>query len=159
MAEETTISPADLVHILFSVFPAIGTHIRLSLLLLFPLVASAETLIGHADKVRDEDTVVVSRVPIRPQGAAAPEVKQKWGRASQEAMQHLIAGERLICELTGEKSWDREIGVCRLDDGTDIGAAIIAQGLARDCPRFSGGRYVEFETEKSRTLPLPDYCR
>jgi hypothetical protein len=49
--------------------------------------------------------------------------------------------------------------VCYLDDGTDIGAAIITEGLARDCPRYSGGRYEVYETEKSRTLPLPGYCR
>jgi len=66
---------------------------------------------------------------------------------------------RLRCELTGEKTHDREVGACYLDDGTDIGAAIIAEGLARDCPRFSGGRHEACETEKSRTLPLPGYCR
>jgi endonuclease YncB( thermonuclease family) len=131
----------------------------LSILLLLPLPASAETLIGHADRVRDGDTIVVSQVPIRLHGVAAPELKEKWGRASKKAMQRLVAGQRLRCELTGKKTYDREVGVCYLDDGTDIGAAIITEGLARDCPRYSGGRYVEFETEKSRTLPLPDYCR
>jgi endonuclease YncB( thermonuclease family) len=74
-------------------------------------------------------------------------------------MQRLVAGKRLTCELTGEKTYDRQVGVCYLDDGTEIGAAIIAEGLARDCPRYSGGRYVEFETNKSRTLPFPGYCR
>jgi endonuclease YncB( thermonuclease family) len=128
-------------------------------LLLLPLVASAETLVGHADKVRDGDTVVVSGVPVRLQGVAAPELKEKWGRASRKAMQRLVAGKRLTCELTGKKTYDRKVGVCSLDDGTDIGAALVAEGLARDCPRYSGGRYAQFETQKSRTLPLPNYCR
>ena len=74
-------------------------------------------------------------------------------------MQRIVAGQRLRCELTGEKTHDRKVGVCYLDDGTDIGAAIITEGLARDCPRFSGGRYEIYETEKSRTLPFPGYCR
>lgn len=33
-----------------------------------------------------------------------------------------------------------------------------APGLARDCPRYSGGRHQRFETDASRALPLPDYC-
>jgi len=130
----------------------------LLLLLLFPAPAAAATLSGRVVKVVG-GTLVVSGVPVRLQGVAAPELKEKWGRASKKAMQRLVARQRLRCELTGETTYDRRVGVCHLDDGTDIGAAIIAAGLARDCPRYSGGRYVEFETEKSRTLPFPGYCR
>ena len=43
-------------------------------------------------------------------------------------------------------------------DGRDIGAALIEAGLARDCPRFSRGRYAELEPEAARRLPLPGYC-
>jgi len=74
-------------------------------------------------------------------------------------MQRLVAGQRLRCELTAEKSYDRKVGVCYLDDGTDIRAAIIRECLARDCPRYSDGRYAANETNKSRALPFPDYCR
>lgn len=138
-----------------------GKRVYTALVLLFlwlPLVGSAETLWGHAEKIRDGDTIVVSGVPVRLQGVAAPELKQKWGRASKSAMQRLVAGQRLRCELTGEKTHDRKVGTCFLDDGTDIGAAIIEEGLARDCPRYSHGRYAANETDRSRTLPFPDYC-
>jgi len=124
-----------------------------------PLLASAETLIGRTDHVRDGDTLVVSGVPIRLQGLAAPELGEKWGRASRDAMQRIVAGERLHCDLTGERSYDRSIGVCRLDDGRDIAAILVGQGLGRDCPRYSAGRYAQHETERSETLPLPKYCR
>jgi endonuclease YncB( thermonuclease family) len=124
-----------------------------------PWLATAETLIGRADHVRDGDTIVVSGVPIRLQGLAAPELGEKWGRASREAMQRIVAGKRLRCELTGERSHDRAVGVCRLDDGRDIAAILISQGLARDCPRYSTGRYADDEIAQSRTLPLPGYCR
>jgi micrococcal nuclease len=43
-------------------------------------------------------------------------------------------------------------------DGRDIGAELIEAGLARDCPRFSRGRYAELEPEAARRLPLPGYC-
>lgn len=42
------------------------------LLLVLPSLAIAETMIWRADFVRDGDTVVVSGVPIRLQGRAAP---------------------------------------------------------------------------------------
>ncbi len=68
-------------------------------------------------------------------------------------------GETVVCELTGERTHGREVGVCRVD-GRDVGAAVIGAGLARDCPRFSGGRYADLETpEAARKLPLPHYCR
>ena len=136
------------------------THRLLLLLLLAaPHSVHAETLIGHATHLRDGDTIEVQGIPIRLQGVAAPELREKWGRASKDAMLRIVAGERLTCELTGERTHDRKVGLCYLDDGTDIGAELISQGFARDCPRFSGGRYASFEVDRSKTLPFPDYCR
>ena len=40
----------------------------------------------------------------------------------------------------------------------DIGQAIIEAGLALDCPRYSGGKYAEFEM-KGAANTLPGYCR
>ena len=137
-------------------FPLIVTAAAVALL---PVLVSAETLIGRADHVRDGYTIVVSGVPIRLQGLAAPELGEKWDRAVRDAMHRIVAGKRLRCELTGERSYDRRIGICRLDDGRDIAAILVAQGLGRDCRRYSGGRYADVEVQRSRTLPLPDYCR
>ena len=70
----------------------------------------------------------------------------------------MVDGETLVCELTGERSRGRRVGVCRLD-GQDVGAAVIAAGLARDCPRFSKGRYASVEQPAARSLPFPSYCK
>jgi endonuclease YncB( thermonuclease family) len=43
-------------------------------------------------------------------------------------------------------------------DGRDIGGELIEAGLARDCPRYSHGRYAALEPEAAHRLPLPDYC-
>jgi hypothetical protein len=40
----------------------------------------------------------------------------------------------------------QSIGTCYLQ-GEDVGKAMVRQGLARDCPRFSGGRYDEAEVQ------------
>ena len=67
-------------------------------------------------------------------------------------------GKRVRCELDGSKTHDRFVGVCYLD-GKDIGATIIANGLALDCPRYSGGRYAEYEFEGAAAkMTLTKYC-
>ena len=54
-------------------------------------------------------------------------------------MGELANGKRVSCELTGAKTYDRLVGTCYLGD-QDIGVAVIAAGLALDCPRYSDGR-------------------
>jgi micrococcal nuclease len=63
------------------------------------------------------------------------------------------------CELDGTKIHDRFVGICYLGE-QDIGARLIAKGLALDCPRFSGGRYSNYEVEGAAArMKLPGYCR
>jgi micrococcal nuclease len=69
------------------------------------------------------------------------------------------------CELDGERTHDRCVGICYLH-GEDISKIMVRGGLARDCPRFSGGRYAEAERRATaegatigRTYRLPGYCR
>lgn len=127
-------------------------------------VAAAERLVGRAHAV-DGDGVVVAGIPVRLQGVAAPEIahpdlgieEEPGGPEAAAFMARLVNGRTLICELTGERTRGRPVGVCRLR-GQDVGAAVIAAGLARDCPRFSKGRYAELERPAAEALPLPAYC-
>ncbi len=91
---------------------------------------------------------------VRLNGVAAPELNEPVGQASKKFMFELVTGKAVRCELNGERTYDRVVGVCYLND-QDIGASIIAAGLARDCPRFSGGRNDAFNTAASKRLPLP----
>jgi hypothetical protein len=50
------------------------------------------------------------------------------------------------CELDGERTHDRCAGACYLD-GADISEVLVHRGLARDCPRYSQGRYAEAELQ------------
>jgi micrococcal nuclease len=72
-------------------------------------------------------------------------------------MTDLVMGKRVRCELNGDKTHDRLVGTCYLD-GQDIGATVIAKGLALDCPRYSGGLYTEFELAGTG-IKLPKYCK
>jgi len=123
------------------------------------LAADPTTLTGEFTKVRDGDTIEVGPVPIRLNGVSAPEMEEPLGPPSKAFMVDLVHGKRVRCELNGEKTHDRFVGICHLG-GRDIGAAVIKSGLALDCPKFSGGRYKAVEVEAARSaIKLPRYCR
>ena len=127
--------------------------------LLFPAFAEdANFMTGIVLKVRDGDTIEVGKVPIRLNGVSAPELGEPLGLKSREFMLDLIMGKQLRCELSGEKTYDRFVGTCYLGE-QDIGAAVIAKGLALDCPRYSRGRYAQYEVKGAiAKIKLPKYC-
>lgn len=114
--------------------------------------------------MRDGDTIEVAGVPIRLHGLAAPESGEPGGRAATTAMRRLVDGRKVRCELDGERTYDRCVGICYLDS-VDIAAELVRQGVARDCPRYNGGRYAEAEREAAGdgatiadSYILPAYC-
>lgn len=123
--------------------------------------AETEVVSGMA-RVVDGDTVHLSTetrrmVKVRLQGVAAPELSETGGTEATRFVKLLAEGRKVTCELDGTRSKDREVGVCFVD-GKDIGAEVIGAGLARDCPRFSGGRYQALERPEASMLPYPSYC-
>lgn len=135
-------------------------NVAIAFALILPSTAHAEALHGSVTHIRDGDTIEVEGVPIRLDGLAAPEGREPGGDEATAAMRTIVdqAGGVLRCELSGAMSYDRYIGICFTPDGEDISALMVAQGVARDCPRYSRGRYSEHETEASRALPFPMYC-
>ncbi len=124
-----------------------------------PALAEPPILTGTVTHIRDGDTIEVGKIPIRLNGVSAPELKEPLEPQSKQFMRNLVNGKHVRCELTGAKTYDRFVGTCYLD-GEDIGIAVIAAGRALDCPRYSGGRYAEFELAAARELiKLPNYCR
>ena len=123
-----------------------------------PALADPSVLLGTVTKVRDGDTIEVGKIPIRLNGVSAPEMNEPLGPQSKAFMTDLVMGKRVRCEMDGSKTYDRFVGICYLDE-QDIGARVVASGLALDCPRFSGGRYAEYEIEVAATLMnLPELC-
>ena len=123
------------------------------------VVDAAQSVSGKVTKVRDADTVVVKGVPIRLNGVDAPENGTKAGNEATAAMKRYVRGKTLTCELNGDRTYDRWVGVCFTEDGQDIGAVMIANGFALDCHRYSGGRYRKLEPAGARSrLPQARYC-
>ena len=118
--------------------------------------ANPITLEGLASAI-DGDTIIVNNYKIRLNGVSAPELSEEGGNEAKQAMQKILENKTIKCSLSGRKSYERYIGVCWIG-AIDVGALIIMQGFARDCFRYSGGRYRALEPGPARYLPLPRYC-
>ena len=71
----------------------------------------------------------------------------------------LTKGQEVTCKLTGERSYERYVGVCTIS-GSDLAKSMIAAGMALDCARYSGGRYRQYELPKAREFLIQKgYCR
>ena len=113
--------------------------LRLALLLtLLPAVAFADVT-GPA-RVIDGETIEVAGERIRLHGVAAPEMDAPDGLIAAMMMRLIVAGQRVRCRDTGERSHGRIVAVCRRESGEDIGELLIRLGHAQDCRRYSGGR-------------------
>ena len=113
--------------------------LRLALLLtLLPTLALADVT-GPA-RVIDGDTIEVAGERIRLHGVAAPEMDAPDGLIAAMMMRLIVAGQRVRCRDTGERSHGRIVAVCRRESGEDIGELLIRLGHAQDCRRYSGGR-------------------
>lgn len=127
--------------------------------------ASAGQIVSTPSSTRviDADTIELSGVRVRLSGIAAPERGHPTFGAGQAFVKSLVnSSNSVVCSLTGERTYDREVGTCEVvksnGNRIDMQAAVVGAGLARDCRRYSGGRYGRFETAQSRALPLPGYC-
>ncbi|KUJ77850.1 hypothetical protein AVO44_15845 [Ruegeria profundi] len=114
---------------------------------------------GQVTHVRDADTIEVRGVPIRFDGVDAPELDEPGGAEGKKWMVSNYSGKMVRCVLTGAKTYDRWVGTCFGSKGENLSAGVIAAVLARDCPRYSKGRYKKYETSLSRSRPMKPYCR
>ena len=126
-------------------------------LLAAPALAD-RVLEGRVTMVRDVDTIVVAGTPVRLNGLDGPETSTQVGREARTFMTRLVRGQTVTCQLNGERTHDRWVGVCFLN-GQDIGAIAVANGHALDCRRYSGGRYRDLETPAARSrIGRARYC-
>lgn len=118
-----------------------------------------ERVDGQITSVVDGDTLFIGTRKVRLQGLHAPELSDPRGRDAKDYLQRSVLGRSATCWMTGRTTYDRSEGICQID-GLDVAAIVISNGLGRDCPGFSKGRYQLLESlvEYPATLPLPEYC-
>ncbi|MBF9038470.1 thermonuclease family protein [Rhodobacterales bacterium LSUCC0246] len=122
------------------------------------LDARETQITGIVSHVRDVDTVELGGIAVRLNGIDGPELSTQVGQEAKLFMAKLVLNREVACNLTGERSHDRLIGICYLN-GEDIGAIAIRNGFALDCRRYSGGRYAGLETSAAiASIERASYC-
>ncbi len=118
------------------------------------------TLVGRVTHVRDGDTIVVNGTPIRLNGLTCDEIGTPLGDRATRAMRRLVFGKTLTCHLNGDRTYDREVGRCKLPDGRDIGAVMISSKLCGRCARYDPHRlYAKVQREAGPFKgAYPGYC-
>ena len=86
-------------------------------------------LVDTVTRIRDGDTVVVGLIPIRLANLDCAERGTKSGNRATRQIAGIVKNAQLRCTLEGRRSYDREVGVCILPDGRDVGEILIAGGF------------------------------
>lgn len=106
------------------------------------LTATATVFFCQEPRTVDGDTLACLAGPrVRIFGIQAPEARDPGGPAATTAMRALVTGQTLACEDRGQDYFKRTVALCRLPDGTDVGAEMIRLHQATDYPRYSKGYY------------------
>lgn len=93
------------------------------------LALNGKRLAGTVTRVRDGDTVEIAGVPVRIANLDCAEKGTDAGEKATRVMLRLAEAGPLACNLTGRRSYDREVGTCRMADGRDIGQLLISEGV------------------------------
>ena len=110
-------------------------RILITILIMFPLLLSAQVLKGRAVGITDGDTFTLlvngnEQVKIRIDGIDAPEKKQDFGNRAKEYLSGMIWGKELTVTVTKKDKWKRSIGKVSTPEIKDVGLEMIKAGLA-----------------------------
>lgn len=110
-------------------------RILFSILIMLPLLLSAQALKGKAVSIADGDTFTLlvngnEQVKIRIDGIDASEKKQDFGNRAKEYLSGMIWGKELIVKISKKDKWRRSIGKVSTLEIQDVGLEMIKAGLA-----------------------------
>lgn len=109
--------------------------------------------------VADAGTLVMSGQAVRLDGIDLPAAGSADAMRAKSHVEAFVAGKLVTCRMKGSDLLSYWSGTC-FADGEDIGKALVAAGLALDCPAVSDGRYRRYEDPAARDrFPLSPECR
>ncbi len=100
--------------------------------------------------VIDGDSIVIQGIEIRLAGIDAPEFDHPGGQYAKWHLRDLTSGQIVRAVFDNSQSYTREVATCFLPDGRDLSAEMVKAGFAIDWPKFSGGKYRQYEQPDSR---------
>ena len=105
-------------------------------------------------RVIDADTIKVCDKKIRLNGISAAERGHSSYIYCKELVEVILKKtDSVTCELTGDKTYDRFVGICYInvqDSSVNLQKLIVENHCARDCEYYSDGKYEMYETYKSK---------
>ena len=121
-------------------------RILITILIMFPLLLSAQALKGKAVSIADGDTFTLlvngnEQVKIRIDGIDAPEKKQDFGNRAKEYLSGMIWGKELTVKVSKKDRYGRSIGKVSTPEIQDVGLEMIKAGLA--------WQYRDYNNEKT----------
>lgn len=134
-------------------------------LFIWPLVGSAEEIIGQVTHVRDADTIELGDRTVRLQGIDAPESDQPYGRKATRAMRRKVLDERVRVETHGRGNYGRIIGTVWLE-GLNVNGWLVSRGYAwvydkyNEDPRLPELEEIAWEESRglwSKQEPVPPW--
>ena len=110
-------------------------RILITILIMFPLLLSAQVLKGRAVGITDGDTFTLlvngnEQVKIRIDGIDAPEKKQAFGNRAKEYLSGMIWEQELTVNVTKKDRYGRLIGKVSTPEIQDVGLEMIKAGFA-----------------------------
>ena len=88
-------------------------------------------LVDNVTRIRDGDTIVVGLIPVRIANLNCAERGSSSGDRATRQIRKIVEGVQLRCTLEGRRSYDREVGVCSLPSGRDLGEILISGGYCQ----------------------------
>jgi endonuclease YncB( thermonuclease family) len=133
------------------------------ILLASPCFASEQTITDHAE-ILDGQTIRLRQVVIKLWGIAAPVADEPGASMAAIALYRLYDRNIVTCHMPSNWGAGAAIGKCEAA-GFDLGAVLVSNGFALDCPAVSGGHYRVHE-QKARArgtifltgYELPTHC-
>ena len=121
-------------------------RILITILIMFPLLLSAQALKGKAVSIADGDTFTLlvngnEQVKIRIDGIDAPEKKQDFGNRAKEYLSGMIWGKELTVKVSKKDRYGRSIGKVSTPSISDVGLEMIKAGFA--------WQYRDYNNEKT----------
>lgn len=96
---------------------------------------------------------------VRLWGVDAEEMDERNGPRAKVGLQEIIRGRFVKCSVVSIDKYGRHVGRCYVDS-MEINKSVVAQGLALDCRRYSGGAFASVEPVGIRkTLAQKPYCK
>lgn len=111
-----------------------------------PSSREPETVLTGEVRIIDGDTFDLGNNRIRLWGIDAPERDDAMGPRSTDHLRDLLTG-RTECRPTGDESGNRLVARCALENGSDVAAAMVADGWAIDWPSYSEGFYANVQAD------------